>query len=230
MAVLLAAPFINVLVCARRRALARRLWRGGRDRRGRGRGCRVALTVALFRTHRRRSARGCSRRSSPPSSAPPSSSACRSPRSSPTARCRASRPCNRDRLLALAPRSDSLVVVAGARRARRSRPRSPRSLRVGVAAARRGDRDCSRARFGDHAHRRRRRRQTRRAAAPLARGFRRAFAARVLRHKEWTLLRRDPWLVSQTLMQLLYLLPPALLLWRTFGDGTGASCCWCRCW
>ena len=26
--------------------------------------------------------------------------------------------------------------------------------------------------------------------------------------KEWTLLRRDPWLVSQTLMQVLYLLPP----------------------
>ena len=40
----------------------------------------------------------------------------------------------------------------------------------------------------------------------------------MLRHKEWTLLRRDPWLVSQTLMQVLYLLPPALLLWRNFGD------------
>jgi ABC-2 type transport system permease protein len=30
------------------------------------------------------------------------------------------------------------------------------------------------------------------------------------------LLRRDPWLVSQTLMQMLYLLPPAFLLWRSF--------------
>jgi ABC-2 type transport system permease protein len=39
-----------------------------------------------------------------------------------------------------------------------------------------------------------------------------------LRRKEWTLLRRDPWLMSQTLMQLLYLLPPALLLWRKFGE------------
>ena len=29
-----------------------------------------------------------------------------------------------------------------------------------------------------------------------------------LRRKEWTLLVRDPWLASQTLMQLLYLLPP----------------------
>jgi ABC-2 type transport system permease protein len=33
------------------------------------------------------------------------------------------------------------------------------------------------------------------------------------------LLRRDPWLMSQTLMQILYLLPPALLLWRSFGEG-----------
>lgn len=39
-----------------------------------------------------------------------------------------------------------------------------------------------------------------------------------LRLKEWRLLRRDPWLVSQTLMQLLYLLPPALLLWVNFGQ------------
>jgi ABC-2 type transport system permease protein len=52
--------------------------------------------------------------------------------------------------------------------------------------------------------------------------FRRRSPARVLRQKEWTLLLRDPWLVSQTLMQLLYLLPPALLLWRSYGEGTGA--------
>ena len=52
--------------------------------------------------------------------------------------------------------------------------------------------------------------------------FRRRSPARVLRQKEWTLLARDPWLVSQTLMQILYLLPPALLLWVTFRDGTGA--------
>ena len=43
-----------------------------------------------------------------------------------------------------------------------------------------------------------------------------------LRRKEWTLLRRDPWLVSQTLMQMLYLIPPALLLWRSFADGNGS--------
>ncbi|MEX0591306.1 MAG: permease [Xanthobacteraceae bacterium] len=46
--------------------------------------------------------------------------------------------------------------------------------------------------------------------------------AHALRQKEWTLLRRDPWLMSQSLMQLLYLLPPALLLWRNFGEGGSA--------
>jgi ABC-2 type transport system permease protein len=53
-------------------------------------------------------------------------------------------------------------------------------------------------------------------------GFRRAAPMRALRQKEWTLLRRDPWLVSQTLMQLLYLLPPALMLWRSYGERTDA--------
>ena len=52
-------------------------------------------------------------------------------------------------------------------------------------------------------------------------GMHPASPRRALRRKEWTLLLRDPWLASQTLMQLLYLLPPALLLWRTFADGTG---------
>jgi ABC-2 type transport system permease protein len=51
--------------------------------------------------------------------------------------------------------------------------------------------------------------------------FRPASTRRALRRKEWTLLRRDPWLMSQTLMQVLYLLPPALLLWRNFGDNLG---------
>ena len=53
-------------------------------------------------------------------------------------------------------------------------------------------------------------------------GFRRRSAARVLRQKEWTLLARDPWLVSQTLMQILYLVPPALMLWLSFRDGNSA--------
>jgi ABC-2 type transport system permease protein len=49
-------------------------------------------------------------------------------------------------------------------------------------------------------------------------GFRKVSPRAALRHKEWTLLRRDPWLASQTLMQLLYLLPPGLMLWRAFGS------------
>src|SRR5580658_8220292 len=44
-----------------------------------------------------------------------------------------------------------------------------------------------------------------------------------LRAKEWALLRRDPWLISQTLMQLLYLLPPALLLWFSYRDHNGGT-------
>ena len=59
-----------------------------------------------------------------------------------------------------------------------------------------------------------------RAAAPL---FRPASPDAMLRRKEWTLLLRDPWLVSQTLMQLLYLLPPAFLLWRSFGERQRAA-------
>src|SRR5262249_45065512 len=51
--------------------------------------------------------------------------------------------------------------------------------------------------------------------------FRSASPTGTLRRKEWALLRRDPWLLSQTLMQVLYLLPPALLLWRNFSGGAG---------
>jgi ABC-2 type transport system permease protein len=49
-----------------------------------------------------------------------------------------------------------------------------------------------------------------------SRSFRRRSVSRVLRQKEWTLLARDPWLMSQTLMQMLYLLPPAVFLWHSF--------------
>jgi ABC-2 type transport system permease protein len=53
-----------------------------------------------------------------------------------------------------------------------------------------------------------------------ARGFRAGTRQQALRRKEFVLLRRDPWLISQTLMQLLYLVPPALLLWRSFADSS----------
>jgi len=52
--------------------------------------------------------------------------------------------------------------------------------------------------------------------------FRQTSPRRALRRKEWLLLRRDPWLVSQTLMQMLYLIPPAVLLWRSFDGGHAA--------
>ncbi len=48
--------------------------------------------------------------------------------------------------------------------------------------------------------------------------FRSRSAASHLRHKEWQLLMRDHWLVSQSLMQILYLLPPAYMLWQGFGN------------
>jgi ABC-2 type transport system permease protein len=44
--------------------------------------------------------------------------------------------------------------------------------------------------------------------------------SQALRRKEWLLLLRDPWLISQTLMQLLYLIPVGFLLWQNF-SGAG---------
>ena len=55
-----------------------------------------------------------------------------------------------------------------------------------------------------------------------ARTFRGGSRQQALRRKEFRLLGRDPWLVSQTLMQLLYLVPPALFLWRSFSDSSTA--------
>jgi len=52
--------------------------------------------------------------------------------------------------------------------------------------------------------------------------FRGGSRQQALRRKEFILLGRDPWLISQTLMQLFYLVPPALLLWRSFADSTAA--------
>lgn len=43
-----------------------------------------------------------------------------------------------------------------------------------------------------------------------------------LRRKEWMTLRRDPWLISESLMQVLYLLPPALLLWLSYSSSVGS--------
>ena len=58
--------------------------------------------------------------------------------------------------------------------------------------------------------------------ASRARAFRSGSRQQALRWKEFILLRRDPWLVSQSLMQLLYLVPPAVMLWRSFSDSSVA--------
>lgn len=47
--------------------------------------------------------------------------------------------------------------------------------------------------------------------------------ASALRHKEWRLLLRDHWLLSQTLMQVLYLIPPAYMLWQNFGQSSSVG-------
>ena len=57
---------------------------------------------------------------------------------------------------------------------------------------------------------------------PRTKAFRAGSRQQALRWKEFVLLKRDPWLVSQSLMQLLYLVPPALLLWRSFADSSAA--------
>jgi ABC-2 type transport system permease protein len=57
---------------------------------------------------------------------------------------------------------------------------------------------------------------------PRATAFRGGSRQQALRTKEFLLLRRDPWLLSQSLMQLLYLVPPALMLWRSFSESSAA--------
>jgi ABC-2 type transport system permease protein len=63
--------------------------------------------------------------------------------------------------------------------------------------------------------------QARVSEVPTRQLFRRGSARQALRVKEWKLLRRDPWLLSQTLMQILYLVPPALFLWVSYGQSAG---------
>lgn len=57
---------------------------------------------------------------------------------------------------------------------------------------------------------------------PQTTAFRGGSRQQALRAKEFLLLRRDPWLLSQSLMQLLYLVPPALMLWRSFSESSAA--------
>ena len=202
----------------RRRPMARRLWRRHRHGpfgRGRSRSRSRSRCSALIGPR----APGSSRRSSPPSSARLSSSHCRSRRSCPTARCRAR---VADSRMPVQPIARASTACCGGRRARRSAI-TALVARGGSSLALLAPR-CSifSPRFADHAV----------AAAGVSAAVRRQTLrrrripprlapARAAR-KEWTLLRRDPWLVSQTLMQLLYLLPPALLLWHSFSASDGA--------
>jgi ABC-2 type transport system permease protein len=62
------------------------------------------------------------------------------------------------------------------------------------------------------------------AAPPRKRKSRMRFksgAGRALRWKEWRLLSRDPWLISQILLQVVYTLPISIVIWRSQGpDGS----------
>ena len=75
-------------------------------------------------------------------------------------------------------------------------------------------------RFGDHAIAAAGVSDSYATALKAKRAFRSRSTMQALRAKEWNLLARDPWLMSQTLMQVLYLIPPALLLWRDMGEDT----------
>jgi ABC-2 type transport system permease protein len=78
-------------------------------------------------------------------------------------------------------------------------------------------------RFADYALVARSTSERRNAAVGRNRALAVRTAPSALRHKEILLLLRDPWLISQSLMQLLYLLPPAVLLCRTFTFGGQAG-------
>ena len=229
MAVMLSAPFIDVLVLA-----GGPRWLAALRRRRR------------FRLRRRRDRRGDHHRPVPPArpaadaarragrrrrrSAPPSPSASRSPPSFyygssavrhlplPTPPI-AALPPGRTASSGCRPapssatgRRSAVVVAASALIVARGRRRSSRRASASI----RWPRPTSRCRAGQ-------RRRTPPPSAPRS-------PARALRRKEWLLLRRDPWLASQTLTQLLYLLPPALLLvaeFRQHDRRADASSSWC---
>ena len=231
MALLLAAPFINVLVVARRPALARRLRRRRRHgRRGDGAGGRA---------HRR----------AVPPDRPEAHAARRADRRRRHRRRLRHRRCRSRAILSYGTLSRIAVPDVGRRAGAGARASTaslwwPARAMLGDGAALAGRagrraRSCSAAssRFFAPRFARSRRSPPPASASGAARQrartarFRRGSPAQALRRKEWMLLRRDPWLMSQTLMQLLYLVPPALLLWRNFSGGIGALVLLvARCW
>jgi ABC-2 type transport system permease protein len=77
--------------------------------------------------------------------------------------------------------------------------------------------------FADHALIASSRSQTPQRRRSGVREFRVEPASSALRLKERRLLLRDPWLISQSLMQLLYLIPPGVLLSGSVGGGSAAA-------
>ncbi len=65
--------------------------------------------------------------------------------------------------------------------------------------------------------------QGRVAPERATRRFQVGSASSSLRRKEILLILRDPWLLSQSLMQLLYLLPPAAMLWHSYALDGGVA-------
>lgn len=65
--------------------------------------------------------------------------------------------------------------------------------------------------------------QTRKTNKPRLFEFKQRSHRSALIFKEWKLLLRDHWLISQSLMQILYLIPPAFMLWRGFGSAETVS-------
>ena len=65
--------------------------------------------------------------------------------------------------------------------------------------------------------------QTAQVSNPKKTRFKTRSISSTLRHKEWRLLLRDHWLLSQTLMQVLYLIPPAFMLWQNFGQSSSIA-------
>jgi ABC-2 type transport system permease protein len=217
MAVLLAAPFINVLA-----------WRGGAHWLGAyavaaalgatAAAIAVALTVALFRTIGPRRTRLIAQIVAAVIGAGfviglQMAAILSYGTLSRTAFLRS------ERLTALMPDSDSVVWWPA--RAMLGEPRALLAVTAASAALLIAAILMFSGRFGEHAVAAQSVGQAGGRQRRLA-GFRAASPRRALRRKEWVLLRRDPWLVSQTLMQLLYLLPPAVLLWKSFGAGADA--------
>ncbi len=124
-----------------------------------------------------------------------------------------------DRLIAWLPGPDSLVWWPA--RAMLGEPRPLLAVMALSAALLLGAILMFSGRFGEHAVAAQSVGQAGARQRPLTR-FRAVSPRGALRRKEWVLLARDPWLISQTLMQLLYLLPPGVMLWKSFGAGADA--------